>query len=81
MPLYDYRCRGCGKDFEALVRPGHPARCPECGGEDLERQLSIFAVSSKELSKAHVASARKQLQKAKRDEVIAQQEMEEKHHH
>jgi putative FmdB family regulatory protein len=44
MPLYEYRCRACGKVTEFLVR-GETGReaplCPECGGADLERLLSV----------------------------------------
>jgi putative FmdB family regulatory protein len=45
MPIYEYECRGCGHRFEALVRETAPP-CPECQGTDLQRLLSMFAVSS-----------------------------------
>ncbi|WP_025322092.1 FmdB family zinc ribbon protein [Deferrisoma camini] len=44
MPLYDFACRGCGHEFEALVRPGRVPPCPRCGAPDPERKLSPFAV-------------------------------------
>ncbi|MBN2025052.1 MAG: zinc ribbon domain-containing protein [Pirellulales bacterium] len=40
MPLYEYACRGCGRRFEYLVRADDPARCPDCGGSDLEKLMS-----------------------------------------
>jgi len=46
MPLYQYRCRKCGKTFELLRRMQEADRdlkCPECQAEDIERQLSTFA--------------------------------------
>ena len=48
MPLYEYECRACGHDFEALVRPSDTAgpECPSCKSQDLERLLSTFAASS-----------------------------------
>ncbi len=46
MPLYLYACRGCGHEFETLVRAGHEPSCPACQGRDLERQPSTFAVKS-----------------------------------
>jgi putative FmdB family regulatory protein len=47
MPLFEFACRGCGRHFETLVtRDRHPV-CPECHGEDLEKLLSTFAVSTK----------------------------------
>jgi putative FmdB family regulatory protein len=44
MPLYEYICRSCSRRFEALVMgPPSPA-CPGCGGKDLEKLVSTFAV-------------------------------------
>ena len=44
MPIYEYRCDGCGKQFEKLVRASSPAvACPGCGGAKLEQQYSTFA--------------------------------------
>ncbi len=59
MPLFDFRCRACGHEFEALVRPGTEPACPSCQGLDLERQLSTFAVSSREKTKASAAKKQK----------------------
>ncbi len=46
MPLYEYRCPGCGAHSEVLQPLGagsEDLRCPSCGGSDLARQLSTFA--------------------------------------
>ena len=46
MPLYEYRCRGCGHRFEVLQRMGEGESgllCPRCGEQAPERQLSTFA--------------------------------------
>lgn len=46
MPLYEYRCRRCGKIFEMLRRMQDADReleCPECRSEEIERLLSKFA--------------------------------------
>ncbi|MBP5786636.1 MAG: zinc ribbon domain-containing protein [Kiritimatiellae bacterium] len=43
MPLFEYRCKSCGRDFEALVTPSRPASCPSCGSTSLEKRLSVFA--------------------------------------
>ena len=48
MPLYEYRCRGCGERFEVLQRMGAGAAevlCPSCGAEHPEKLLSTFAAS------------------------------------
>lgn len=45
MPLYDYACRACTKTFEIEHSIKEPARtkCPECGKNKLERQISMTA--------------------------------------
>jgi len=42
MPLYEFRCRGCGERFEAMVPHAERPPCPACGAES-ERMLSVFA--------------------------------------
>ncbi|HHK60748.1 MAG TPA: zinc ribbon domain-containing protein [Desulfobacterales bacterium] len=44
MPLYDFRCRSCDHRFEALVLGSDQPECPQCGGQDLEKLPSSFAV-------------------------------------
>ena len=46
MPMYEYRCRKCGKSFEMLRRmqdTDRDLKCPECQSEEIERLLSTFA--------------------------------------
>ena len=43
MPLYEYACLGCGKESELLIRGSESPQCPECGGENLQRQLSVIS--------------------------------------
>ena len=58
MPIYEYGCRSCGEQFELLMLTGTVAACPSCQGQDLERQVSGFAVNSAEISQARVKKAR-----------------------
>jgi putative FmdB family regulatory protein len=43
VPLYEYACRSCDENFEALVFSGDEVECPSCHGDDLERQWSVPA--------------------------------------
>ncbi|MBP8950903.1 MAG: zinc ribbon domain-containing protein [Armatimonadetes bacterium] len=46
MPIYEYRCRKCGSQFELLTdfrRRHDPADCPVCGANDAQRQMSVCA--------------------------------------
>jgi putative FmdB family regulatory protein len=58
VPLFDFVCRACQHEFEALVRPGHPPACPKCQGVDLEQKLPSFAVKTAERSAANAAASR-----------------------
>ena len=46
MPLYEYRCPSCDRQFELLIRGGAVPACPTCGSTTVEKILSMFAVSS-----------------------------------
>ncbi len=46
MPLFEYRCVDCERDFELLVREQTVLACPTCQSTRLEKQLSVFAVSA-----------------------------------
>jgi putative FmdB family regulatory protein len=43
MPLFEYACRQCDRQFEALVRGSETPECPACHSTELERRLSVFA--------------------------------------
>jgi putative FmdB family regulatory protein len=46
MPLYEFVCTKCEKDFESLVRSSNwegSVACPHCGSKKLTKKLSVFA--------------------------------------
>lgn len=59
MPIYEYECRTCHHEFELIVLKDTIVACPACKGQDLERLLSAFAVSSEEMTRDRVKKARK----------------------
>jgi putative FmdB family regulatory protein len=81
VPLYDFRCKACGGEFEALVRPPHEPACPSCASADLERLLSGFSFSVRSGGLSHAARRAVQKQQAsqKADHAAFQQESEKKH--
>jgi putative FmdB family regulatory protein len=79
MPLFDFRCRACGHQFEALIRPqdASPPKCPECQGADLERLPTVFAVSSEEKTRSAANKKRKkEASIARRDNIAMDIEAE-----
>ena len=42
MPIYEYRCRDCGKEHEVLQKVSEPplTECPACGKPALQKLLS-----------------------------------------
>jgi putative FmdB family regulatory protein len=46
MPIFEYICQTCHHHFETLVTGNRRPACPSCHGAELEKQLSVFAVSS-----------------------------------
>lgn len=47
MPIFEYICKECDHEFEALVMGSQKADCPKCHSRKLVPQLSVFAVSAK----------------------------------
>ena len=47
MPIFEYICRDCDRHFEALVTAERRPACPACHGQALDKQHSVFAVSTK----------------------------------
>lgn len=52
MPIFEYVCKECHHQFEALVYGNEKAECPKCHATKLDPQLSVFAVSAKSSSAA-----------------------------
>lgn len=46
MPLYEYVCGKCQKEFEILVRGDEAPVCPECGGTRLSKLISVPSAHS-----------------------------------
>ena len=81
MPIYEYKCRGCGEQFELLVLAGTVVACPACGNQDLERTISMFAVSSEGSRQVALSDGRKRAAGVKRDKDHAEAEYIRNHPH
>ena len=54
MPIYEFRCRKCGRDFTAFTRTVSSelnVLCPACGSVELQKKISSFAVHVSEATR------------------------------
>ena len=76
MPIFEYRCQGCGHEFETLVLKGTVPACPQCHAETLERLLSVPSVKSESTHALAMKAAKKRDAKQASEINRAQREYE-----
>lgn len=44
MPIYEYKCKDCGKEYEELVPVDSKEQppCPACHSTKVEKKMSVF---------------------------------------
>ena len=58
MPIFEFRCSRCGKEFEELILPSDPKPCcPQCQCKEVDKLLSAFSFSSKGASSDAVSTS------------------------
>ncbi|MFP4158514.1 MAG: FmdB family zinc ribbon protein [Desulfobacterales bacterium] len=56
MPVYDFYCADCGKEFVMQMRVAEyeqnkdRQKCPECGSSNVKRQVSVFEAQTSKKS-------------------------------
>ena len=50
MPIFEYACKECGAEFDALIQGTATAACPSCESAELAKKLSSFAVAGRTAS-------------------------------
>ncbi len=49
MPIYEYTCCSCGKEFEELVlSSSEKVKCPKCKSAKVDKKMSVFAHKGEE---------------------------------
>lgn len=56
MPIFEYACTDCGREFEALVRSDTVPECPACHSTHLHKQLSVFATAESQAKEPAMAA-------------------------
>lgn len=81
MPLYEYECHCCRHVFEVLTRGDEIPVCPACHAGSPERVVSTFAVTTPGTSQARLAAARVAFKAGKKDQLVAEKEVRDRHQH
>lgn len=77
MPMFEYACKSCAKEFEALVRPNTAApSCPACQSHELDKLISIPAVKSESTHALALGAAKKRDAKQANHNARVQREYE-----
>lgn len=77
MPMFEYACKKCGKEFETLVRPNTAApSCPACQSTELDKLISLPAVKSETTHALALSAAKKRDQKQASYNARVQREYE-----
>lgn len=75
MPIYEYRCGGCGHELEAMQKMSDPALtdCPECSQPKLEKLISAagFQLKGGGWYETDFKGKNKKSEAAKKDEAPA----------
>ena len=50
MPIFEYACKECRAEFDALIQGAARPACPSCESVRLEKKLSSFAVAGRAAS-------------------------------
>jgi len=60
MPIYEFTCDACGKDFEKLFRSmtaRRPPVCPHCASRNVHKKFSSFAAAGGDARKGRGGAA------------------------
>ena len=80
MPIYEFKCAGCGEGFEKIVKVDETPGCPNCGSSEVERVVSFSATVSTSRSRSRsVAGARARTSELKKEQDRAHEEYRRKH--
>ncbi|MEW5911373.1 MAG: zinc ribbon domain-containing protein [Thermodesulfobacteriota bacterium] len=62
MPLFDFECKSCGHVFEHLeLRPQDKVACLRCGGDQVQKLVSLFNCTGVQLTKRLTLQAKEDM--------------------
>jgi putative FmdB family regulatory protein len=82
VPIFEFQCTECGEQFEFLVLPSSDTpTCPSCASEDLEKVLSLTAMSSDQTRARSLEGAKKRAGKIRYEKEHEEHKKAHKHTH
>jgi len=58
MPIYEFKCSSCGKEFEEIVTSkDNSIGCPECGSSDVGKLMSACSFKSSGTGSSQTSSS------------------------
>ncbi len=53
MPIYEYKCNSCLREFEIVILPNENIDpiCPGCGSKEVQKKISLASIRPKGIPK------------------------------
>ena len=72
MPIYEYKCRSCGHQFEKIVRLDDKPDCEACHASDLEKLFTAPGIRTSKSQRRSSAQEKQARSKVHRDQKVAE---------
>lgn len=72
MPIYEYKCRSCGHQFEKIVRLNETPNCESCQSSELEKLFSAPGIRTTKSQRRSSAQERNARSNVRRDQKVAE---------
>lgn len=72
MPIYEYKCRSCGHQFEKIVRFNEEPNCEACQSADLEKLFTAPGIRTTKSQRRSTAQEQAARNRVRRDQKVAE---------
>lgn len=72
MPIYEYKCRSCGHQFEKIVKISESPDCESCNSADLEKIFNAPGIRTAKSQRRSGANERLDKSKVHKDLKVAE---------
>lgn len=72
MPIYEYKCRSCGHQFEKIVKINETPDCESCDSPDLEKLFNAPGIRTTKSQRRSSSQERSDRSKVHKDLKVAE---------